>query len=150
MGYMLTGSNFNNKQFDDMEASHAYGSTVPDAVLVKKHWPNRRRNRRRHWRLRRMAKDEGELLPKKSEQERAEAEYELFLRDVEEDEELRAAVALYKNTSTKGRKPKAQEMEVDGESVAETEDMDDDDAPKVNMEELLEDFDELDIQDEEG
>ena len=150
MGYMLTGSNFNNKHFDDIEASHAYGSTIPDVVLVKKHWPNRRRNRRRHWRLRRMAKDEGELLPKKQEQDRAEAEYEMFLRDVEEDEELRAALALYKNTSNKGKKPKAQDMDVDQASVAETEGMsEDDDAPRVNMDELLEDFDELDIQDEE-
>jgi len=148
MGYLLTGSNFNNKHFDDIEASHSYSSTIPDVVLVKKHWPGRRRNRQRHWRLRRMAKDEGELLPKKSEQDRVEAEYEMFLRDVEEDEELRAALALYKNTSTKGRKPKAQEMDVDEASVAETEGMsDDDDAPRVNMDELLEDFDELDIQD---
>jgi len=147
MGYMLTGTNSNNYQLDEIEKSHAYSSSIPDVVLVKKHWPNRRKNRRRDWRLKRMAKEEGELLPKKSEQDRIEAEYEMFLRDVEEDDELRAALALYKNTNKKKKKP-AQAMDVDAMSVAETEHTADDDAPRVNMDELLEDFDELDIEDD--
>ncbi len=143
MGYLLSGNNFNNYQLDEIEKSHAYSSTTPDVVLVKKHWPNRRKHRRRNWRLKRMAKDEGELLPKKADQERMDAEYELFLRDVEEDEELRAALALYKSSNKKTKKADVDEM-----SVAETEPVEDDDAPKVNMDELLEDFDELGIQDE--
>lgn len=144
MGYMLTGTNFNNPQLEAIEESNTYGSTIPDAILVKKHYPNRRRNRRRNWKLKRMAKDEGELLPKKADQERMDAEYELFLRDVEEDEELRAALALYKNTK------KTKKKEDDAMSIAETEmTAGEDDGPRVNMEELLEDFDELGIQDEE-
>ncbi len=145
MGYLLTGNNFNNHQLDEIEKSHAYSSMVPDVVLVKKYWPNRRKNRRRNWRLKRMAKDEGELLPKKADQDRMEAEYEMFLRDVEEDEELRAALALYKSSNSKKKKA----ADVDEMSVAETEPAgDDDNAPRVNMDELLEDFDELDIQDD--
>lgn len=135
MGYLLTGTMFNNPDFEKMEESNTYSSTIPDVVLVKKHYPNRRRNRRRHWKLKRLDKDEGELLPKKADQERMDREYELFLQDVEEDEELRAALALYKNE----KKRAEEEM-----SVAETED---DGIPRVNMEELLDDFEELTVHD---
>ncbi|KAK1759234.1 NMD3 family-domain-containing protein [Echria macrotheca] len=141
MGYLLTGSNFNSSMLDAIEESKTYGSTIPDVVLVKKHYPNRRRNRKRNWKLKRMAKDEGDLLPKATDQAKMDAEYEMFLRDVEEDEELRAALALYKNT----KKTKAQDP--DAMSVAETEMTVDEEGPKINMEELLDDFEELDIQD---
>lgn len=144
MGYMLTGSNFNSDSLDAIENSRAYGSTIPDVVLVKKHYANRRKNKRRNWKLKRMAKDEGELLPKPADQARLDAEYEQFLRDVEEDEDLRQALALYKNT--KKKKP-----DVDAMSIAETEmTVEEDDGPKVNMEELLDDFDELEIADKEA
>jgi nonsense-mediated mRNA decay protein 3 len=82
LGYMLTGTNFNSPQLDAIEQSHAYSSTVPDVVLVKKFWP-RRNKHKRAWKLRRMAKDEGELLPAKNEQQRLDNEYETFLRDIE-------------------------------------------------------------------
>ncbi|OAA61522.1 nonsense-mediated mRNA decay protein 3 [Cordyceps fumosorosea ARSEF 2679] len=137
MGYMLTGTNFNNSEWEAMEESHVYSSMLPDVVLVKKHYPNRRKNKKRNWKLRRMGKDEGELLPKKADQERMDREYEQFLRDVEEDEDLRAAMALYKNE----KKREEEEM-----SMAETEDGEDD-SPQVDMGELLDDFDELTMQD---
>ncbi|RYO98924.1 hypothetical protein DL764_006957 [Monosporascus ibericus] len=140
MGYMLTGTNYNNPQLEAVEASSTYGSTIPDVVVVKKHFPNRRRNRRRNWRVKRMAKDEGELLPKKADQDRMEREFEQFLRDIEEDDEFRQGVQLYKKPK---KEPQADEM-----SIATTEADEDDDVPKVNMEELLEDFDELAIGDE--
>ncbi|RYP53318.1 hypothetical protein DL768_001675 [Monosporascus sp. mg162] len=140
MGYMLTGTNYNNPQLEAVEASSTYGSTIPDVVVVKKHFPNRRRNRRRNWRVKRMAKDEGELLPKKADQDRMEREFEQFLRDIEEDDEFRQGVQLYKKPK---KKTQADEM-----SIATTEADEDDDAPKVNMGELLEDFDELAIGDE--
>ncbi|CAH0015465.1 unnamed protein product [Clonostachys rhizophaga] len=135
MGYLLSGSVFNNPEYEAIEQSNTYGSTIPDVVLVKKYFPRRRKNRRRNWRLKRMNKDEGELLPKQADQDRMDREYELFLRDVEEDDELRAALALYKQQK--------QEEEM---SMADTE-AEDDDAPQVNMEELLDDFDELNMDD---
>lgn len=134
MGYLLTGTNFNNPDFDVIEESSTYGSTIPDVVLVKKHYPRRRRNRNRQWRLKRMGRDDGELLPKKTDQERMDKEYEMFLRDVEEDEDLRAAMALYRS----------QKRAEDEMSMAETEDGDDGGgAPQVDMDELLDDMDEL-------
>ncbi|KAK4185694.1 putative nonsense-mediated mRNA decay protein 3 [Podospora australis] len=141
LGYMMTGSNYNSSLLDSIEDSKAHGQRIPDVMLVKKHHPNRRRNRKRHWKLKRMAKDEGDLLPKAADQARMDAEYEAFLRDVEEDEELRAALALYKNT--KKNKP----QDADAMSIAETEMTGVDDGPKIDMDELLDDFDELDIQD---
>ncbi|KAI1845946.1 hypothetical protein JX265_011158 [Neoarthrinium moseri] len=130
MGYMLTGTNFNNEQFEAIEASNTYSSTIPDVVLVKKHYPNRRRNRKRNFKIKRMAKDEGELLPKKADQERMDREFDRFLDDIEEDAEFRSGMHLYKS-----EKRQADEM-----SVAETED---EDAPGIDMDELLDEFDEL-------
>ena len=134
-GYLLSGSNFNSPDYEAIEASSTYSSSIPDVILVKKAY-TRKKNRRRNWRLQRMNKDEGELLPKKADQERMDKEYEMFLRDVEEDEDMRAALALYKQ-----KKRDEEEM-----SIAETNEGEDD-GPQVNMEELLDDFDELTVQD---
>ncbi|MBH9648523.1 hypothetical protein JAO12_31920, partial [Burkholderia vietnamiensis] len=84
MGYMLNGSNFNNPEWEAMEESNVYSSTLPDVVLVKKHYPGSKKNRKRNWKLKRMNKDEGDLLPKQADQDRMDREYEQFLQDVEE------------------------------------------------------------------
>lgn len=143
MGYMLTGTNYNNPQLEAVEASGTYGSTIPDVVVVKKHYPNRRRNRRRQWRVKRMAKDDGELLPKKADQERMDREFEQFLRDIEEDDEFRHGVQLYKQPKKKQQQPDEMSVVTEGD-----EEGDDDDIPKVDMEELLDDFDELALEDQ--
>ncbi|PHH54872.1 60S ribosomal export protein NMD3 [Ceratocystis fimbriata CBS 114723] len=135
MGYMLTGTNFNNTELDAIENSNTYSSTIPDVVLVKKVFQRRNRHRR-NWELKRMNKDEGELLPKKADQERMDRDYEMFLRDIEEDDEMRQAMALYKAK----RKPAMDEMSM-ADSMAE------DDLPAINMDELLDDFDELTMED---
>ncbi|TRX90088.1 hypothetical protein FHL15_009007 [Xylaria flabelliformis] len=139
MGYMLSGTIFNNPEFEAIEQSHTYSSRIPDVIIVKKHYPNRRKNKKRQWKVKRMAKDEGELLPKKTDQERMDREFEQFLQDIEQDEDFRAGVQLYKQPK---RQPHPDEM-----SVAET-DEGDDDAPQVNMDELLDDFDELTMEDD--
>lgn len=138
MGYMLTGTQFNNPEFDLIEESKQYGSTIPDVVLVKKSFPRRRKaagQSKRNWRLKRMAKEEGEMLPRKQDQERIERDFEMFLRDVEEDEELRAGMALYKNQ----RQP--EEMSMDGDGDDES----DDGRLRIPMEQLLDEFEEMGI-----
>ena len=145
MGYHITGTNFNNPQFEALENSNRFASQIPDVVLVKKHYARRRKPKNRSWRLKRMAKDEGELLPRKADQQRLETDYEMFLRDVEEDEELRNTVALYK--AEQARKKKA----ADEMSMAEThEESEEDEVPKINMDQLLDDFDDLSMGDEEA
>ncbi|KAK5078878.1 ribosome-binding protein [Lithohypha guttulata] len=140
MGYQLTGTNFNNSQLDDIEKNNAYASQIPDVLLVKKHYARKRKPKTRSWRLKRMAKDEGELLPKKADQDRMDADYEMFLRDVEEDPELRQTLALYK---AQQRKKQADEM-----SMVTTEDSGDEEVPKIDVNDLLDDFDDMDINDQ--
>ncbi|TVY68978.1 60S ribosomal export protein NMD3 [Lachnellula suecica] len=138
MGYMLTGTNFNSPQYDALEDSNTYASQIPDVMLVKKFYARKKKSKNRNWRLKRMNKDDGDLLPKKADQEKMDKDYEMFLRDVEEDTELRATLALYKAQQAKKA---ADEM-----SVVETEDGEDE-TPHINMEELLDEFDELNVQD---
>ena len=154
LGYHITAANFNNPQFEDLEESSSYASTIPDVMLVKKFYARKKKSKARSWKLKRMARDEGELLPKKADQEKLEVDYEMFLRDVEEDEELRNTLALYKARQERKKRANAgagNEMEVDEESVAETqvtgESEDDEEVPKINMEQLLDDFDELQVDD---
>ena len=153
MGYHLTGTNFNNPQFEALEQSSAYASYIPDVILVKKMYPRKKKNKSRNWRLKRMNKDEGELLPKKADQEKMERDFEMFLQDVEEDEELRNTVALYKARQEKRRRElDAEKMDVDAASVTQTEETEggeDDEVPKIDISTLLDDFDELNVQDDE-
>ncbi|KKY18922.1 putative nonsense-mediated mrna decay protein 3 [Phaeomoniella chlamydospora] len=157
MGYHLTGTNFNNENFEALENSSQYANTIPDVVLVKKHY-HRRKNAasKRNWKLKRMAKDEGELLPKKADQERLENDYEMFLRDVEEDEELRSTLALYKAQKAAAQRRHADRMEgieeedgggMDVESTITGGSGDEDEVPKINMEQLLDDLEELRVED---
>ena len=157
LGYHLSGTNFNNPHLEAIENSSTYSQMIPDVILVKKHYTRgSKAASKRKWKLKRMAKDEGEMLPRKQDQDKTERDFEMFLRDVEEDEEMRQTVALYK--AEKARKEKAGEkMDVDDvddggeESVAPTEgttDGEGDEVPRINMDELLEDFDDLDFADE--
>lgn len=155
LGYHLTGANYNNDEFSAIEASHQYGSRIPDVILVKKHY-TRSKKSKRNWRLKRMAKEyeEEATAPvvnvpttKRQEQEQArmEQDYEMFLRGVEEDSELRHTLDLYKV-----RQQRAQEhqMDMDEEDEEEEDDPEGGHAvPKINMDDLLEDFDELNMGD---
>ena len=65
LGYHMTGTNFNNELFDKLEDSK-YASTIPDVMLVKKHYVRTKKSKsKRNWRLKRMAKEESEMLPRK-------------------------------------------------------------------------------------
>ena len=152
LGYHLTGTNFNDPNFEAIEHSNQYSSTSPDVVLVKKHYARKKNKKTRNWRLKRMAREyEEEALAqnnnapsnRKQEQERdrLEADFEMFLQDVEEDQELRGTLDLYKNRNA--ARPS------DGGDDGMDEDESEDEAPKINMDELLDDFDELNVEDNE-
>lgn len=148
MGYHLTGTNFNNPNFEALEESNQYSSSIPDVMLVKKFYARKKKSKTRNWRLRRMNKEEGEMLPRKQDQERMERDFEMFLRDVEEDTELRSTLAVYKAQQEKREKDRMEWLET--ASVAETEETEDEEeVPKIDMEELLDDFNELDVEDNE-
>lgn len=147
MGYHLTGTNFNNPQFEALEQSNTYSSSIRDVMLVKKFYARKKKTKSRNWKLRRMNKEEGEVLPKKQDQERMDKDFEMFLRDVEEDTELRSTLALYKAQQAKKEKDKMEGVETS--SVAETEETDGEEVPKIDMQELLDEFEELGVEDEE-
>lgn len=163
MGYHLTGTNFNNPNFEALEDSNAYASQIPDVILVKKAYARRKKNgnKSRNWRVKRMAKEnEGETAAaaggRKQDQERLERDFEMFLQDVEENEELRKEMALYKAMEKRKREAAGGakgDDKMETESVAPMEGEDDDEGgegiPKIDMEELLDDFDELSVGDEE-
>jgi len=104
MGYHLSASNFNSDDFEGLS-----NDRIPDVVLVKKAYPAaRKKSKARAWRLKSMAKEvEDEAAPGDQkrgvigkqggrDQKKVEQDYELFLRDLEEDTEMRGAVNLYK------------------------------------------------------
>ena len=150
LGYHLSATNFNDSNFEAIENSHQYGSTIPDVVLVKKHYTRKKNKRTRNWRLKRMAREyeeealHGGNVPtnRKQEQERdrLEADFETFLQDVEEDQDLRQTLDLYKNKKA---------LEQDSHMGDGMDEDSEDEAPKINMDELLDDFDELNMEDQE-
>ncbi len=146
LGYHLTGTNFNNPQFEELEQS-SLSSTIPDVMLVKKFYARKKKPKSRSWKLKRMDRDEGDLLPKKADQARMDADYEMFLRDVEEDPELRSTLALYKAEQQRKRTEEAMQG-IEAMSMGTTEDSDDEEAAKIDPSTLLDDLDDLNINDD--
>lgn len=138
MGYHLTQTNFNDANFEALEQNHTWASTIPDVVLVKKHYARKKKNKSRNWRLKRLDREEEEAANnKKQGADRLEEDFEMFLRDVEEDSELRSTLALYKAKHAQQPKPQPDEMDLEGGEES------DDEVPKINMDELLDEFEEL-------
>jgi nonsense-mediated mRNA decay protein 3 len=69
-------------------------------ILVKKTYPERSNSRTRHWELKQLDKEVGEEM-KKNELKAAERDYEDFLREVEEDPEMRGQIRMYKTKNAK-------------------------------------------------
>lgn len=173
LGYHLTRTNFNSEDYAVLDQSR-----IPDVMLVKKAYPNRRKKSRpRNWQLKSMAKDteEGMEAPTNvhgavgrmggRDQKKVEEDYELFLRDLEEDVDMRQAVNMYMapangagsgvaggKTRRKGNGQFSIEVDVRGTQVQsaeveivvnETEDEAEADFPDVRLDELLEEFDEM-------
>jgi len=102
LGYFLTNANYNSESFTDLPPSR-----IPDIILVEKTYPNRRKkSKARNWRLRSIAKEageEGETSGARGaiermggrDQKKVEGDYEIFLRDLDEDPELRSGINLY-------------------------------------------------------
>ncbi|CDZ97855.1 NMD protein affecting ribosome stability and mRNA decay [Phaffia rhodozyma] len=126
LGYFLARANFNDEAFEQLDPSR-----IPDVILVKKTYPNRRKkNRTRNWRLKSIA-IEAEEVPSTGadkvhgrgaigrrgglDQQRVEKDYELFLRELEEDPELRGTINLFK--AAPAASAAAVPAETDGQSV---------------------------------
>jgi len=165
MGYFLTNANYNSEHFAGIPSSR-----VPDIILVKKAYPNRRKKSKpRTWKLRSIAKEAGEEGDTSNargaigrmggrDQKKVDEDYELFLRDLEEDPEMRSGVNLYKLSDVKMAGPSDEKNGKGGKKVQHAMDVDEApevprlessqgdepeeaDFPEVKLGELLEEFD---------
>ncbi|KAF9027017.1 NMD3-domain-containing protein [Hymenopellis radicata] len=167
LGFFLTNANYNSDEFAQLKSDR-----IPDIILVKKTYPNRRKkNRTRNWKLRSIGKEAGEegetgggrgVVGRMGgrDQKKVEEDYELFLREIEEDEEMRGAVNLYKAADNapamqvdkpakaKGKKQNQYSMDVD-EAPAPAQEEEEADFPEIKLDELLEDFDEMNLREDE-
>ncbi|PSC72831.1 60S ribosomal export NMD3-like [Micractinium conductrix] len=146
MGYDVANANLVDPEVE--KAIHK-GLTLPDAVLVRKSYEDKRRRRRargdaaRPWRLKRLAMDIGEEEAPQQVQrgrcistaEQEQQDMERFLQELEEDADMRARVALYKDPAFN---PAAAAPAPAG-GMADS-DEEDGDVPQVPLEELLEDL----------
>jgi len=99
-------------------------------VLIKKSYPQKRKkNKPRKWKLKSLSKEE-EMAPRKQDANKMEEDYELFLRELEEDPELRQNVNLYKASNSMDIDTAAEESTVEEEE----------DFPEIKIEELLEEL----------
>ncbi|KAK9282529.1 hypothetical protein L1049_005449 [Liquidambar formosana] len=129
LGYDLYGANSN-----DIEMDKYKGLALPDAILIRKSYEEkhqRKHGKPRSWKLKSLNMEVDDSRPR-IEQEKMNSEYEQFLRDLEENPDMRFNISLYRN---KEYLPSEMVSMIDGEDV-----------PSVPLEELLAD---LDLTDEE-
>ncbi|CCH44784.1 60S ribosomal export protein [Wickerhamomyces ciferrii] len=141
MGYYTVNSNYNHDLWDSLDRDN-----LPDVILVKKHY-QRKTRKNRNWKLKRMAREHQDIVANedsraaRQEMERAEKDYEVFLQELEEDQEMRQAINLYKDTNLTER----QQQEAAGDEMDEDED---EDAPGVDIDELLDELDDMTLEDQ--
>jgi nonsense-mediated mRNA decay protein 3 len=144
MGYHLVGRQFNNDHFEAIAESKQYGTTIPDVILVKKHYQARKKNKVRNWKLKRMGlHDNDEMKPRKQDQDRDAIDYEQFLQDLEQDPELRQGANLYRAEQKRKEDAAAAESEMDTDA-----DSDDDDGLQIPMDQLIDEMEEMGMRDD--
>lgn len=135
LGYDMYAANTNEAELDKYKHLE-----LPDVVLVKKSYEERRARKRgkpRPWKLKAL---EMEIDPTalRQDQDKTVGEYEKFLEEIEEDPEMRAKIALYRDANYRAQSETA--SMIDGEG---------DEPPTVPLEELLADL-RLEVQSNRG
>ncbi|KAJ7969269.1 60S ribosomal export protein NMD3 [Quillaja saponaria] len=123
LGYDLYGTNSN-----DIELEKYRGLVLPDAILVKKSYEEKRQKKRgkhRSWKLKTLDMETDDKV--RVDQEKMNSEYEQFLKDLEENPDMRFNISLYRNREYQ---PSEMASVTDGEDV-----------PSIPLEELLADLD---------
>ncbi|KAI5954450.1 NMD3 [Candida jiufengensis] len=143
LGYYLSNTNFNSELWDTLDTDN-----TPEVILVKKYYSRKsKKSKNRKWKLRRMAREHNDIVANddsrqaRQEQEKAERDYELFLQELEEDEELRQTINMYKAGEDQQPQPQRNEDDI------EEENDDDEDAPRIGLDELLDELDDMTIND---
>ncbi|KAF3443501.1 hypothetical protein FNV43_RR13184 [Rhamnella rubrinervis] len=123
LGYDLYRANSN-----DIELDKYKGLNLPDAILIKKSYEEKRQRKRgkpRSWKLKSLDMEIDDR--DRGGQEKTNSEYEQFLKDLEENPDMRFNISLYRNREYQ---PSEIASMTDGEEV-----------PSVPIEELLADLD---------
>ena len=79
----------------ELENICAHSSKMPDFVLVKKKF-KRKNNKKRVWKLRHLEKAKEPTVFKRNNEDEKERQYEEFLRDIEENKDMRKNINLFK------------------------------------------------------
>ncbi|PIN13657.1 NMD protein affecting ribosome stability and mRNA decay [Handroanthus impetiginosus] len=130
LGYDLYSANHN-----DIELDKYKDPKFPEVVLIKKSYEEKRQRKHgkpRSWKLKTLDMEVDNTAKGKDHEEKVNSEYEQFLRDLEENPDLRFNLSLYRN---KEYQPSEMASITDGEDV-----------PSIPLDELLAD---LDLSDEE-
>lgn len=125
LGYDLYGANVNDDELDKYKSLQ-----LPDVVLVRKSYEEKRKKKRgkpRAWKLKKLDM-ETESVAGRSVEDRDRSDYEKFLEEVEEDPEMRSKIALYKDSNYIS-KPADSDTMTEGDEI-----------PEIPLEELLEDL----------
>eukprot|EP01028_Stygiella_incarcerata_P007416 TRINITY_DN3077_c0_g1_i2.p1 TRINITY_DN3077_c0_g1~~TRINITY_DN3077_c0_g1_i2.p1 ORF type:complete len:486 (-),score=127.99 TRINITY_DN3077_c0_g1_i2:146-1603(-) len=126
LGYDLSTAILNDESFDRYQTS--MGVAMPDVILVRKFYPQSDRRRgKRVFKLRRIAMEEDDSVARSRTHGAREEDYERFLEELEEDEEMRSKVTLYRNESAA----------IHGAGVMEGGEEEMEDFPQVALEELV-------------
>eukprot|EP00262_Sarcandra_glabra_P005925 TRINITY_DN1787_c0_g1_i1.p1 TRINITY_DN1787_c0_g1~~TRINITY_DN1787_c0_g1_i1.p1 ORF type:complete len:514 (-),score=87.73 TRINITY_DN1787_c0_g1_i1:9-1550(-) len=131
-GYDLYGANSN-----DLELDKYKGLILPDAILIKKSYEEKRqkmRGKTRPWKLKTINMEVDNTVKGRIDEDKKTTEYEEFLKDLEENPDMRFNISLYRN---KDYQPSEMASITDGEDV-----------PSVPLEELLADLELSDQEDD--
>ncbi|KAK3003640.1 hypothetical protein RJ639_018498 [Escallonia herrerae] len=134
LGYDLYSANNNDVELDKYK-----GLVLSDVILIKKSYEEKRQKKRgkpRTWKLKSLGMEVDDTAKGRADEEKMYSEYEQFLRDLEENPDMRFNISLYRN---KEYQPSEMVSETDGE-----------DAPAVPLEELLADLDLSDMDEGDG
>ena len=128
LGYDLTTANINDDNVEEMQRKGSV--SLPDIILVRKHYPRwRSKHRNRGWKLRGLAVQAPDKPGAISGANAGGKDYEMFLRDLEEDDEMRSKVQIYRRDGASNATPA--KVAADGDEDVEQ------DAPTVPLEEML-------------
>jgi len=123
-GDLAYGYDMNSINFNDSEIANFPADRMPDVILVRKSYSNKQRLRR-NWKLQQLQKEQ-EDDSRHFNAQAAEIDEEMFMRELEEDTDIRSRVNLYKD-------PRAMQQMQQPQQHGDVDDY----APAVDVAELL-------------
>ena len=133
LGYDLSQLSSHNDLENDVNLKkYLRKAKIPDVIVIKKHYAYYSKTTKRKWKLKSMVK-EREYNVDKYHAEKEQQDNELFMREIEQDFDLRCMINVYKD-----------EKNVDGGVIG---DENAEDIPQIPDSELLDEFAEMKVAD---